>query len=455
MTLHHDVSLACRLVVLVLAALVSTVACDDSGDDTGRDKDVQQPLDTSGTPDGTGGGDGEGDTLPISCSADEPCAEAGQVCDPASSQCVARCSAGSCDAGLVCDLASGLCIAGSGCTTSEDCTGADEVCNTCRGVCESVPGARTCVEALNCFSDQYCEPCTGTCREKVALCESCVFDRECGETEDRCIDLISSGGRFCLQSCTSTPECPPGYECATISSGVQQCVPASGNCAQPAECEGENDAQCAGENEICRDGRCVPGCTMGGCPGSQVCERGRCKAPCTERPEGCAAPTMCETATGLCKYEGECIESRECPAQHYCDVSIQRCVAGCQVDNDCRTFGLACVNGQCERRGCTGAYACAFEQVCELSTGMCEPAQGPYCETCDPQAEGACGGDPNKCLELQDADGNSMGSFCFVACSSDPDNRCPQGYQCTELQDGDGNPAGEICFRDCTTDPFG
>jgi len=436
--------------ILVLALGVTLGACDDSSsDDPGDDT----TLDTSGSDASTDATDAVDTTPPETCSESEPCTDAADVCDPATSTCVPRCSPGSCPDDMVCDMESELCVEGSACSTNDDCTVEGEVCNACRGVCIPDEGKTACTEDIHCFSDEYCDPCSGLCELKVGLCDECVFDRECGEPEDRCVDLISAGGRFCLQACTGN-DCPTGYRCEANEDGVMQCVPGSGRCDAPAECEGEMDEQCTGMNEICRNGLCVPGCTPGGCPSGQVCEKGRCKPPCDERAEPCPSPSMCEPTSGLCEIEGQCSASKDCPAEHYCDIAQQMCVPGCQTDDDCRSFSLECVEGSCETRGCEGSFSCAFEQVCDTSTGECMAAEGPHCEMCDPMDEMACGGEPNKCLTLQDDMGNDAGSFCFVACSSDPDNACPQGYQCTELQDSEGNPAGEVCFRDCNFDPF-
>src|SRR5690606_36972513 len=139
-------------------------------------------------------------------------------------------------------------------------------------------------------------------------------------------------------------------------------------------------------------GRCVPGCTPGGCPNNNVCERGECLPPCDMRGEACPMPAMCNPATGLCEIEGACLASRDCPdPETYCDVTQNMCVSGCEVDNDCRDATKECVDNACVPRGCKGAYSCAFGQVCDVASGQCMDAQGPYCDMCDPDAMGSCG----------------------------------------------------------------
>jgi hypothetical protein len=408
---------------LLLACLLAAASgCSSDGDGDGATL-----QDTSGVSDtdAASSGDGGGDTSPPACTPT------------------------SCPQGEACDLSSGRCVTGVACSAqAPTCADDDSACDTCRGLCAPIDGKRACTEQSNCFSDQFCDPCTGLCEQKRALCEPCTFGYECGAAQDRCVDIIASGGRFCAQACASVLDCPEGYDCPA---GVGQCVPASGSCDAPAACQADTD--CRAANTICQRGRCVPGCTdSGACPSGRVCERGRCQDPCPARP--CADGLVCDGARGVCAVDGECLSSSDCPeAETYCDAASRQCLSGCQVDDDCLSARLACERGACVLRGCTYAGSCAFGQVCDPA-GACQPAQGPYCDVCDPNAQGACGPDANKCLDLQDDQGQSLGAFCFVACQDDPNNRCPQGYQCAPLQDQDGNTTGEVCFRDCTFDPW-
>lgn len=141
----------------------------------------------------------------------------------------------------------------------------------------------------------------------------------------------------------------------------------------------------------------------------------------------------------------DCLE-----AETYCDRETMQCVAGCQVNDDCMDGALECVGGDCVPRGCRGNYSCAFEEVCDLTSGQCAPAPGPHCDPCDASDVNNCG-ESNVCVDLQDADGASLGEFCFVACDADPDNACPQGYSCEEIDiDGDIRP---VCVRQCEREP--
>ncbi|MDX9723127.1 MAG: hypothetical protein RBU37_20415 [Myxococcota bacterium] len=441
MSNHKTFSLA-----LIVGLAVLVLACDD---DPKLPVDQSQELpDQSELPD-----EDLADQSELPCSATRPCSNPDEVCELESGQCVPKCSEQSCAAlGLLCDPRTGRCAETLSCTESAHCP-ATQSCDRCRGFCIERDSKKICVDGSNCFSDQYCDPCTGLCEPRTAQCEACVFHHECGAEGQLCLDIPSSGGRFCTKTCSSVLDCDSGYDCVELG-GSKQCVPASGDCSDPAECD--TDFDCLGGNVICRNGLCAPGCTDGGCPDGQVCDDGRCLAPCPERVGDCPKGQNCNPVNGKCEYEGECATTRDCGVpEMYCDEATHRCTAGCQVDDDCWDAAKECKEGACVRRGCKGAYACAFQQICEMQDAVCVDAEGPYCEVCDPEEEGACGPEENKCIELQDKDGNSMGNFCFVACSTDPDNICPQGYQCAPLQDQDGNPAGEVCFRDCTVDPWG
>jgi len=448
---EYETPLRAALIAAALVALVGLMlGCDDDPKVNGNDTDaVLQDL-------GDSSGDDlpEGDTPIETCAEDSEC-EGNLICDAASSLCAARCTFSSCPQGA-CDMSTGHCIDGTSCTEFGDCGDATIGCNTCKGLCEPLEGKRRCEDATNCFTDEYCHPCKHRCEPNKALCDECIFHYECGTRDDLCIDIISAGGRFCGTSCQTLIDCPDGYTCVDISDTERQCVPASGSCGTPFECEADLDCQ-GGPNQICRNKRCVPGCTTGGCSTNTVCDHGNCQLPCDLRGEPCAAPTLCDAVSGVCKLEGQCESSRDCPdAETHCDLTTNQCAPGCEVDNDCLDATKECVSAACVPLGCKGAWSCGFGQLCDMSSAVCGAAPGPHCEAgCDPEAEAPCGPAENKCLSLQDKDGNDLGSFCFVACSTDPDNICPQGYQCTELQDQNGAPAGSVCFRDCSTDPFG
>lgn len=337
------------------------------------------------------------------------------------------------------------------CTSDADCP--DQICD-CLGRCvpPGVAGISSCTEDINCGSENYCDTCAGVCRPFKSLCEPCTSDTQCAD-DGACLDFVS-GGRFCLKACVANAGCPqPGYDCKPVNGKTfSQCVPLSGSCEQPALCTQDGDCSLG---EICEEGSCGPGCMDDpSCPDGDVCTAFRCVLACSNA-NPCPAEQFCDD-DGHCGIEGGCVEPADCEQpETFCDMSTNTCAPGCLMDFDCKSSAKECDAGNCVQKGCAANYFCAFEEVCALETGQCEPAPGPHCEPdCDPQSETACGGKPNWCVSLQDKDGNDLGAFCFVACAADPSNACPQGYSCEQLTDQSGAVQGTVCMRDCTISPI-
>ena len=336
------------------------------------------------------------------------------------------------------------------CESNDDCEG-DGICN-CVGACvePGLPEIAACEKDINCGSGNYCDTCAQVCRPLKGLCEPCESAGECAD-DGACIDF-ASGGRFCLKACVSDVGCPAqGFRCNEVSGAeFKQCAPLSGSCATPALCQ--DDSECE-YGAVCENGKCKPGCPSDDvCPNGFVCSGFKCTEGCSDE-NPCPPGQECD-GEGHCKIPGGCLEPNECPEpETYCHPEEHMCTPGCLADFDCKATGKECIEGKCETKGCTANFFCAFDQVCNLASGECEQAEGPYCEKdCDPQSEASCGGKPNVCLSLQDDEGNALGDFCFVACGPDPQNPCPQGYACQEVELQDG--PSKLCFRDCTYEPF-
>lgn len=340
------------------------------------------------------------------------------------------------------------------CTSADDCDAAKPICD-CIGRCvpAGIAEIPSCTADKNCGSENYCDVCAAVCRPLKTLCEPCEAAGEC-QDDGACIDF-QAGGRFCLRACVADPGCPqPGFRCEQVAGQSQkQCVPLSGVCSQPTLCGGDVDCEFGA---ICSDtaGKCVPGCPSDDvCPTGQVCSAFRCSPACSDESP-CPEGQECDDK-GHCKLPGGCLEPADClEPETYCDPQENLCKEGCLQDFDCKSSAKECLAGSCADKGCTANYYCAFGEVCELETGTCKMAEGPYCEPgCDPQSEASCGGEPNLCLSLQDDEGNELGDFCFVACGPDPANACPQGYACQELEHPEKG-VFHLCFRDCTYDPL-
>lgn len=389
-----------------------------------------------------------GDAGLAGCQTDEMC-PAGTLCDTTTNVCRSFCVGGLCGAGQTCSP-EGLCVDAQTCTTAEEC-GADATCD-CNGLCVAMTGS-ACRSDLSCETTSFCDMCSGQCRPRVDQCGVCTSDSQC-DPRAVCVGVAVSGGAstgtgFCARQCQESCDViGPGYSCEMVRDGVTACVPSAGACDAVSGCR--VDADCPPDRFCNERLQCQPGCANDtGCPDGQLCQGLRCAPPCTGDMD-CPAGQTCGEQ-GRCGVPGGCTTSADCPmAETYCDREQLMCVPGCEVDNDCLDANRECVAGTCRPRGCSGAYQCAFGQVCNLETTMCEDAMGAHCsEGCDPQSMDACGEPGSRCLSLQDMDGNPIGDFCFEPCGMEP-NQCPKGYNCTELMDENGMGMGSLCVRDCT-----
>ncbi len=434
--------------MIACAALITTAlaSCSDdssSADDAADTGNVRPGRDLGNRADSADGAD-----VLEGCATRDDCDE-GEVCDEVSGVCVGAClDDADCDRWERCDEVTGNCFSRAVCGESSECE-ANEACDSCLGVCVVSSGGAVCFEDENCRFEEFCDACIGECRARLELCARCADDRECGEQADACLDY-ATGGRFCGRDCGGGRPCPLGFRCDDASA---QCVSGTSSCDAASACA--DDSECSG-NDICGPaGLCVGGCIDdGACASGEVCSAGRCLPPCTNSDE-CPPGSEC-LEDGHCRRPGGCITSADCPeAETYCDRDQGVCVAGCEVDADCFSAGLECIEGSCVDRPCRGAYSCGFGQICNASNGECEQPAEDHCHTCDASDVNSCG-DTNACVSVQDGEGVEQGDFCFLACSEDPLNVCPQGYACTELEvptSGGGSEVRDVCARACWRNP--
>ena len=439
--------------------LVIGLGCSESTSSSGRtnidgqDMGGESPGDAGGAG-GNGGmggmaGNGGGNNPACQSHADCP---AGSLCDPVSSMCRVGCQRDvDCGEDRRCS-ATGFCETTRACTDRSQCD-EDETCD-CHQRCTPLIG-RECRTNLQCETQAYCDPCSGQCRDRAAQCGSCDVDAAC-DPRAICVGATVMGqgaGRtpgYCARRCQGTCDVVgPGYVCEEVRPGETVCVPPDGQCESIASCSVDGDCP---PDRFCNERmECQLGCAGDvGCPNGQLCQGLRCAPPCTDSDD-CGAGETCE-ADGHCRIPGGCVTSGDClePETH-CDRDQSLCVPGCEVDNDCLDATQECLGAVCRPRGCSGNYQCAFGQVCNLETNMCEDASGNHCAPgCDPQmSDPPCGAVGSRCLSLEDRDGNAVGDFCFEACEAEP-NECPKGYSCVELMDDMGAAMGNLCIRDCS-----
>jgi hypothetical protein len=381
-----------------------------------------------------------------SCADDDACPP-GSLCHE--SECLAACDTDAdCGSSGRCD--GRVCLPRTPCADASAC-GAGEVC-ACTGYCVAAAGT-ACRGDLQCTPQEYCDACTGTCTERVLPCGACADASACERRNDVCAPVGPAGLTYCLRGCAGQATCDllgPGYTCEARG-GEQVCVPNANDCEALRGCAGDGDCPA---DHFCNAelARCQPGCNGNDlvCPNGEVCQGLRCAPPCTEDAD-CGPGGECREG-GRCGVPGGCLTSAEClEPETYCDTTERRCVAGCQVDDDCADGTKECVGNTCRDRGCGGNYQCGFEEVCNLETRGCEAAPGRHCEEgCDPMTEGSCG--EGRCLSLQDEEENPIGDYCFEPCQPAP-NECPQGYQCVDLEDDMGMVVDRLCLRRCDYNP--
>ncbi len=452
MNMQHNKSLKSALLMAAAVLTAGALAgCSDDGNGGGNNNPANNAANntTNNAPNNDTPNNDTPNNAPTACSSDDQCGD-GEVCDTDSGVCRDGCAGdGDCDANSQCGDG-GFCEPRQDCDADNACAGADEACNTCVGRCELVDaGARPCQTDTNCFVEEFCDPCRSICRPQGQRCDPCTDDAECGGAGDLCLDF-NVGGSFCGTECAGNADCPRGFICSETGDGASQCVPASGDCADPAQCD--DDGDCPAGQRCGTQGACVEGCTPGTCPNDQVCDAGSCVPPCASDAD-CPDGAECQP-DGTCRIPGGCLTSRDCPDPGtYCNTSVQMCEPGCELDSDCPSLQICSAN-QCRTRPCDGNYLCAFGQVCDFDTGQCVTAEGPYCDPCDAEGSDQCGGEPNQCLRIQDEEGNPVGDFCGVGCDPDNIDACPVGYSCVELMDQNMQVTGAVCFRDCARDPI-
>ena len=200
---------------------------------------------------------------------------------------------------------------------------------------------------------EYCDLCSMQCRPVAGSCGECQTDAQCGDRA-LCAKTIVAGTETttgtCLRTCSTDANCEligPTFECAEVRPGRKACAPRAGNqCEEVPACQ--MDADCP-PDRYCESGRCLQGCTEGGCPVGNLCQGLRCGPPC-QTGEDCQDGLECQP-DGRCKVPNGCATSAEClEPETFCDRNALMCVAGCEVDNDCGDASKECSSGRCVDR---------------------------------------------------------------------------------------------------------
>ncbi len=226
-------------------------------------------------------------------------------------------------------------------------------------------------------------------------------------------------------------------------------------------------------------------CTSDGC-GNPVPDAGtplQCDAPLSPCGQECvnlaADPHHCGSCTIDCGADAVCGQtgcmslpqvcpSTGCPAGSYCDASTNKCIAGCQSDNNCASSEIctanACVPGcrtdaacptgdVCDqlkcRKACYGDADCALDSICNTETKACvvgctSDSRCQSTEVCDSsigQCRAGCRTD-TQCPLGQICSSSSR--TCTNGCTGD--ERCPSGQICV------GGYGSGTCRAGCRDD---
>ncbi len=220
----------------------------------------------------------------------------------------------------------------------------------------------------------------GGCPDGSTLCSGLCVDtltdrNNCGSCGHRCqAEQICSSGRCMLQ-------CPPfetdcGSDCYDLRSDHENCG-ACGHACEP--------------NQVCSGGICTSNCDPGltNCDGScvdlstntnhcgicgracnddEVCLSGNCTGGCGNGLCGvaagetpCTCPEDCETCTGCCTAEGECLPGTSVDA---CGTGGVEC-AVCSSGSTCSAGRCTCLGTTCGSECCSSGEVCIRERCCD------------------------------------------------------------------------------------------
>ncbi len=370
--------------------------------------------------------------------------------------------------GSRCDQATNQCVSGVGCNVESDCQLDDPMSYCyrfglqCR--CVKEQGAPTGYQ--------------GTCHRRLAPCEHCNNDAECGsdfvfDPQGICKELQGNtdGGKYCFQQ--KIGSCP----CGTVDDGFGYCKPQNNSC-QSVGCV--EDKGCP-SGAVCNVGACLcePRCRWDfvkkelaapGCPPGKTCwvddknldstsnyfGAGRCRTPCTGEADCLKSATnafggprlTCRgeqlsgggTSDKRCRAKGDCMDDEECPVQPLTEISLGYCSRSELIcKKDCRP-GNDPVTGT-GYKDCRAPYACASDgglpdggtnNFCRLLTCL---EQGGATIACT-RGEYCCGEDKNNdgvadpCPPVADRKPDN----CYTAPSPPFCTTCMSNDDCKNLQ---------------------
>ena len=278
------------------------------------------------------------------------------VCAPAAGKyiCTQLCGGGkpACPSGYSCtqiNANTSVCLPASSAKAGngEKCASSNECAS---GMCVGTGTSGTCLQP--CTSNQQCPDGYG-CASLQSGGGACIElgDKKIGDPCDQssqcksasCYDL--GGGAVCTAQCTSSVDCPCGFECKTYQGNTKlcaagaklSCVELGAACAKDSECK----------SDLCLNGACVESCSI--FAGSKAC---------ADANKGCVR-LEANQPKGVCSTKGP-----------------EGFGANCANDTSCAS--LFCHQGKCgEPCNPFGPNTCNFNMTCSVATGNVGACQTP------------------------------------------------------------------------------
>lgn len=320
-----------------------------------------------------------------------------------------------CDLADTCN-AQGICQA-NGRPNNSLCTSDGNACNgteRCQGgacVSNNVNPCAANVTAPNCVADPIVPD--------MFTCATCTADNQCNDNNACTSDTCTAG------ACAFTP-LPMGTTCGPVDQTINVC-----NLQDTCNGQGACLPNLAPNGTACPDGNL--------CNGAETCVNG----VCSDGPDPCNAPLVCDPADGSCK----CTTSAQCSDGLFCNGSEV-----CNIPNG-ETEGI------CMPAADTTPCNAPTTPVCDEATDSCRCStnehcnDGAFCTGTESCVNGACQASGNPCTSLGlacneaadrcDCDDNgdcNQTLYCAPQvctaglCVAGP-ARCPAGQQCDERND--------------------
>jgi len=287
-----------------------------------------------------------------------------------------------------------------------------------------------------------------------SLCAPCETDANCQVPGDVCLSL--DGANFCGRDCSDgnlhglpEDECPPGYGCVDMGSGVKQCQPDSGSCSCLPGDDG-NTRNCVADN------------TFGQCFGQQTCNSTLGWSDCTAQ---IPSLEVCDGLDNDCDGFEDNVENRGASCENSnadgtC-TGILDCIAGGGTDLVCTAAVPAAEVCDYADNNCDGNvdedFALLYES-CSVGTGICQrfgfyecatDGSAEECNAVEATAEAeVCNGLDDNCDGTIDEGFDDLGTICTAgsgACQNTGITVCNATGSGTTCSVSGGTNSPEIC----------